>query len=422
MVVAPIREQRTEDLRTVLAKMNRERGVVDPSNALVPFAQFDRLHFARFVVLEDRTSGDLAQQGKEPPVYPDVLAFLGDCDGPGDEFIASLVAQAEPGLREVFAHCEGYCANADLLAWMRARESKPAAVYVNWIGRTTRQIREEARLREFLERCLRDGSRWWDRPPREVHAGLRAEVCKARLLPGPPEPTPLGWQIRNLLHLIGVPLVLLLILPPLLLAAPLLVILLRRQERRDPEVDLSAPLGHVRALADMEDHDAANQFTAFGSIKPSPFRRSVLSFALWLVNYATHHIFNRGRLTRVSTIHFARWILLDNKRRLFFASNYDGSLESYMDDFINKVGWGLNLVFSNCVGYPKTRWLVHGGAKREQQFKRYIRRHELATEVWFNAHPGLTAVNLETNARIRGGIEKPELSDDEAAEWLRLFY
>jgi hypothetical protein len=124
----------------------------------------------------------------------------------------------------------------------------------------------------------------------------------------------------------------------------------------------------------------------------------------------------------VSTIHFARWIFLDNKRRLFFASNYDCSLESYMDDFINKVGWGLSLVFSNCVGYPKTRLLVHGGAKREQQFKRYIRRHELATEVWFNAHPGLTAVNLETNARIRDGIEKPELSDDEAAEWLRLFY
>jgi hypothetical protein len=35
---------------------------------------------------------------------------------------------------------------------------------------------------------------------------------------------------------------------------------------------------------------------------------------------------------------------------MLFASNYDGSLESYMDDFINKVAWGLNLVFSNGVG------------------------------------------------------------------------
>ena len=37
-----------------------------------------------------------------------------------------------------------------------------------------------------------------------------------------------------------------------------------------------------------------------------------------------------------------------------------------MDDFINKVGWGLNLLFSNGVGWPRTRWLVHGGARIEQ--------------------------------------------------------
>ena len=35
---------------------------------------------------------------------------------------------------------------------------------------------------------------------------------------------------------------------------------------------------------------------------------------------------------------------------MLFMSNYDGSLESYMDDFINKVGWGLNLSFSHGVG------------------------------------------------------------------------
>ena len=67
----------------------------------------------------------------------------------------------------------------------------------------------------------------------------------------------------------------------------------------------------------------------------------------------------------MKTIHFARWVFIDGKRRMFFASNYDGSLESYMDDFIDKVAWGLNLVFSNGVGYPRTSWLVRGGARNE---------------------------------------------------------
>jgi hypothetical protein len=91
-----------------------------------------------------------------------------------------------------------------------------------------------------------------------------------------------------------------------------------------------------------------------------------------------------------------------------------------MDDFINKVGWGLNLVFSNGVGYPRTDYLVKGGAWDEQKFKRYIRRHELATEVWYNAHPGLTAVDLVRNTKIRRGVEETSMSDAQARAWLQL--
>ena len=103
-----------------------------------------------------------------------------------------------------------------------------------------------------------------------------------------------------------------------------------------------------------------------------------------------------------------------------FASNYDGSLEGYMDDFINKVAWGLNLVFSNGLGYPQTDWLVRRGARREQPFKHYLRRHELPNQVWYKAYPGLTAVDLERNRRIRDGLQRPLMSDAQALAWLRL--
>ncbi len=75
-----------------------------------------------------------------------------------------------------------------------------------------------------------------------------------------------------------------------------------------------------------------------------------------------------------------------------------------MDDFINKVGWGLNLVFSNGVGYPRTHWLVRDGSKSEQQFKYTLRRHQLPTQVWYKAYPGLTAFDIARNTRIREGV------------------
>jgi len=122
----------------------------------------------------------------------------------------------------------------------------------------------------------------------------------------------------------------------------------------------------------------------------------------------------------VRTIHFARWVFIDARQRIIFLSNYDGSLESYMDDFINKVGFGLNLVFSNGIGYPRARFLVKGGSTDERKFKEYLRRHQIPTQVWYKAYPGLTAVDLERNLRIREGLEAPELAEPQAREWVAL--
>lgn len=82
---------------------------------------------------------------------------------------------------------------------------------------------------------------------------------------------------------------------------------------------------------------------------------------------------------------------------------------------------GLNLVFSNGIGYPSTKWLVLNGSKDEQKFKYFLRRHQLPTEVWYNAHPGLTAFDLKRNALIREGIERSDLSEKELRQWVSLF-
>ena len=427
MVVAAIDPPQEAALRALLATMNHRPGVVDRKNPLVPFGDFDRLHFARFVILDDATVDDLPVIGEPRPDYPVTLAFLGDVDGPSSEaFLADLVRRAGGGLRRIFRHCRDFDEGADLLAWMRRRRQEASALYVNWVGRTVRQIREESALRDALVSYLdANPEQFAGGNPRESRESLRrfatAEVAAGRLTLTAPGPTPFPWRLRNALHAVVVPLILLFLSPLLALYLPVFLLQLRRRERSDPEIVPRPDAQHVRRLADLEDHDICNQFNAIGSLKPGRFRRWGVTFYLLLLDYASRHIYNRGRLTRVSTIHFARWVFLDDKRRMLFASNYDGSLESYMDDFINKVAWGLNLVFSNGVGYPHTDYLLLAGAKSEQKFKNFLRRHQVPSEVWYNAHPGLTAVDLERNTRIREGIERPSMTDDEIRRWLRLF-
>jgi hypothetical protein len=425
MVVAPIAPGKEAALRSLLETMNSRQGVVDPQNALVPFGRFDRLHFARFVILEHRTAEDILRHGYAPYDWPPSLAFLGDCDGPAEDFLRELAAGAAPGLRAIFSHCRGFEDGAELEAWLRARSKAVAANYINWRGRTVRQIREESALRDALAAYIeKHGAELSALDSRQVFYRLqnlaRTEVEAGRLSLTAPQPTPIAWRARNLLHLLGVPLILLLAAPLLLLYLPLFAFQLRRREKNDPEITPRPAPDHVAKLAALEDHDVTNQFSAFGAVKPGVFRRWTVSFFIWILNYGARHIFNHGYLTRVKTIHFARWVFLDDKRLLFFASNYDGSLESYMDDFINKVAWGLNLVFSNGVGYPRARWLILDGAKDEQKFKNFIRRHQLPTEVWYNAHPGLTAFDLARNTAIRNGLQRSGMTDADIRDWLRL--
>jgi hypothetical protein len=217
-----------------------------------------------------------------------------------------------------------------------------------------------------------------------------------------------------------VPLVGIVALPLLIVGTPLFVFLLRRHEERDPELCPRPVATDLEALHELEDHDITNQYTAIGAVKPGLFRRWLLTVLLALTDFVCRQIFTRGFLARVQTIHFAHWFFFDAKSRVVFVSNYDGSHQGYMDDFINKVGWGLNLLFSNGVGWPRTRWLVHGGSRIEQSFKYYQRRHQLPTQVWYKAYPGLALVELKRNHRIREGLEQATMSDAQALAWLRL--
>lgn len=426
MVVAPVNREREAELRSLLDSMNEVKGKVNPANALIPFQQFEQIHFARFIILDDQSVDDIHTAYGLPRVdWPLSLAFLADFDGSANEFRADLARRAGEGLRRIFSCCQDFSAGEDLVRWMKDHETPPATMYQNWRGRTVRQVLEENGLRLALEAHVQANAKEFAaKTLQEVYAALKTfvgqQLSKGQLMLTPPASTPFRWLLGDLVHLIGVPLIVLLLSPLLLLYLPIFIYQLRKREKSDMEIAPGPTLDYEQTLASLEDYDVTNQFSAMGSLKPGLFRIWTVTFVLWVLDWTTRHIFIRGHLSRVPTIHFARWVFINQKRRLVFASNYDGSLASYMDDFINKVGWGLNLVFSNGIGYPTTNWLVLDGSKDEQKFKYFLRRHELPTEVWYKAYPGLTAFDLKRNTLIRKGIEKSTLSGAELRQWVAL--
>jgi hypothetical protein len=424
MLIAPLAAERKRALCELLETMTALPGMANPANTVLPFGQFDRLHFARFVVLEDATLGDIGAYGLPPPKLPTYLAFMGDCDGPAGELLADLARRAGAGLRQIFSHCEDYTAEGDLLNWMRAHDRPLAASFVNWVGRTVVQIKQESALQQALTSRVTRGSLASPAAARQQRLELidfvGAEMRAGRLALTPPPPTPFSWRIAQIADAITVPLIAVIASPFLILLSPLLIFQLRERETTDPEICPRPAFSLLDQLQRLEDFDVSNQYTAFGSLKPGRFRRALVSVLLALVEYFCRHVYTRGFLGRVQTIHFARWVFLDDKLRMVFASSYDGGHEAYMDDFINKVAWGLNLLFSNGIGWPRTDWLLARGARREHLFKYFQRRHQVPTQVWYKAYPGLTLTDIDRNQRIRRGLQAAHLGDTQVLAWLRL--
>ncbi|HTU60932.1 MAG TPA: hypothetical protein VMF89_20910, partial [Polyangiales bacterium] len=235
----------------------------------------------------------------------------------------------------------------------------------------------------------------------------------------PAEGIDAGYRVRNALDALTLPLGLVALGPVVVPVALLLLLLVRLQEQTD-SMQRGRPTDElVRTLTELEDFAAHNGFTAGGYVKPGRVRRAAVSSLLPLIGWGSRHLFTRDSLAGVKSIHFARWVPIDNGRRVVFCSNYDGSLESYNNDFIDLVAWGLNLIFSNGLGYPSTRWLVFGGARYEQEFKNFLRRHQFPTPVWYSAYPHLSARNIERNAKLRAGLQG-HMTEQKAQAWLSL--
>jgi deferrochelatase/peroxidase EfeB len=195
---------------------------------------------------------------------------------------------------------------------------------------------------------------------------------------------------------------------------------LRQYEENDPE-DLSPQSRSAAAeLLEIEDKAAQNHLIVLTKLKPGRLRRIALRLGFLAVRQGVQDVFAPGKLADIGTIHVARWIVLPRTSQLLFLSNYDGSWESYLEDFISKAHEGLTGIWSNTEGFPKAKNLFELGATHGGQFKTWARRRQQPTRFWYSAYPQLTAARIRTNAAIRQGIADVR-SDADIARWVALF-
>jgi hypothetical protein len=204
-------------------------------------------------------------------------------------------------------------------------------------------------------------------------------------------------------------------LSPILLG---LLVVLRTRESEDPQDDVIAqPLG-TRELAEREDYQVQNQLTHVVDLKPGRFRLWLLRAVLWVIDLLARYQFNQGSLGGITSIHFARWAFVDDRKQLLFFSNYDGSWESYLGDFIDKAAAGLTAVWSNTQGFPRASYLVREGATDEERFKSWTRAHQVPTQLWYSAYPDLTMFNIQHNSRLCAGLAERPATARAMRAWL----
>jgi deferrochelatase/peroxidase EfeB len=232
-----------------------------------------------------------------------------------------------------------------------------------------------------------------------------------------PPPIVVGALWSGLLWALGA---LLAIAIPLLIAAAALYFDLRNKEQTDWLDERSPKRSVLHEILARENHYAQNHMVSVTRRKPGFTRRLTSRLAFWLIGALAQRQFQPGHLGAIGTIHFARWVMLPNSTDFVFFSNYGGSWESYLEDFITKAHAGLTAVWSNTVGFPRTENLFQKGATDGERFKRYARHSMLPTPFWFSAYPTLTTDNIRTNAAIRVGLAAA-MTNDEATEWLELF-
>ena len=423
-----IAEGKLDTLTAYLEKLHREL----PSHSQpgtsgdLPFPNLTKLHYASLVIVRDDR-------------YGDDLVFENNIDGTIAAYIEQVCDVAPVALHALYSCCDGYDGSGGfdrgrMRAYLRTHVVRPSAAFVGNVGRDVGRIHAEHDVRTEIEKHLDELSDagTLGATPAAVYAQVRAHV--ETLFPWALQPQgrlSAGEMLRRKLPVWVLGWFALVTLPVLIPLVVLFVIVLRIHEMLDRSEIPPPDRTQMDTVTAREDNILQNHFASIVDVKPGLFRRFTLWLVLFLANRAAALSVN-GTLSNLNNIHFAHWVLIDGGRRMLFLTNYDGSWENYLDDFIDKASVGLTAIWSNSklparttppvrgplVNFPKTSFLVLGGARDERNFKNIARESQLLSNVWYSAYRDLTVPRIDLNSTIRDGLATPP-PDAALGDWLQ---
>jgi len=382
-----------------------------------PFETLGNIHYARWILLEPEEADTKA--GTHIGAR---LVFSSDFDGSEDDHLMGLVSGCPDLIDNMYSCCKEYPAPGARTAesrkeYLRRWRVKMAASFVGAPGRALPEVRQESELRNYIWNFIHKGN-WTNLSAVDIHTKIKAEISARPEFQWAKTPVPLPrikWLGMALLGII------LLVLSPLILIWILLIHFL--YERSDKPLGLTPSQideAHVRKLEEYEDLENQNQFTQVLIMKPAKMRVITLQGLMLFAKSLIKNLFVSGKLMGIPTIHFARWVMIDDNKRMLFFSNFDGSWQQYLGDFIDKSGWGLTGIWSNTVNFPRTRFLFTGGAYDEEHFLAWSRYYQAPTAIWYCAYPHLSIKNVMNNSYIRNELMQ-ELSEKKAQQFLQRF-
>lgn len=101
-------------------------------------------------------------------------------------------------------------------------------------------------------------------------------------------------------------------------------------------------------------------------------------------------------LTKLNTVHFARFVFLENNTKLAVITTYDGSFDAYINEFVDEIGDVFNALLAHMSDAPALPV-----QQNRKAFLDYVRTNDLrAIEPFFSAYPKATV--LDIRAAIEG--------------------
>jgi hypothetical protein len=191
------------------------------------------------------------------------------------------------------------------------------------------------------------------------------------------------------------------------------LLLLLRQNEKNPHLPNKALTDdEVREIVALETHPVINEMTVIAPLKKGWIRKFFLQVSLKLVGLLTY-------FTYIPTVHTARWLQLDQGKRLVFIANFDNLSEAYAHDFVDSERREKNMavIFSHAFGFPATRWLIHKQYNHRSEYMKGVRAHQKITQFWYSQNQYESVENLKRNRAFREGLFK-KMDDEAIRKWL----